>query len=182
MRFNRDVWRWGQWLFVLASLCLSVFYLMEPERQTFLKVLSHWRELVRSYLADAPAQGELASQSLLLKQGQPLLEYDALHFLGCDLAMESGQWQLVTYWDGELSETHYDAHFRLNSPTGATLLEEVRPVVTSALAITLPSDFYSVSQRGKVWLKLVDTNSGELVEPTFALPSASEDGWRLICS
>ena len=181
MHFN-SVRRWGQWLLVTVCMCLSAIYLLVPERQAFREALLPWYDFVISSWADAPLQAQLDPQALFLRNGRPLIEYNGLDFLGCDLALQFGQLNLVTYWAGSLPNLDYEVQLRISSPYGNHLVDYTQPLVTTMLSFDLPSAYYAASQRGQIWLKLMETVSGRSIEPTFALRPAEDNGWQPVCS
>jgi len=167
----------GQWLFVSAIIALSALYIAQPERQTFPQILLSWYQI----LTVAPYDEPPPQPALTITQ-HPLLEYDTLLFLGCDLTIQAGELRLVTQWAGDLPTAGYMAHFRFYAPNGSYLTTYTQPITIPMLNVPLPHEFYEASDYGQIWLQVMNPASGLVLPSNMALYLIEEDGWRKICS
>jgi hypothetical protein len=175
MRFNLDFKTWGAWLLVALMLVLSLYYLRAPERQLFGAQIAQWAQ-------GSPTGANLEAQTQMLTDGRPLIEYDGLNFLGCDLALHQGQAELITYWKGIRPEVNYTAQLRVQIYSTEGVVEYAQPITTSTLYWPLPKDYYFEMQRGDIWLRLVQSPSGDSIQPLWAWSHAAADDWLPICA
>lgn len=182
MRFIRELKSRGAWLLMALMLLVSLRYLNEPERQMFGAPMTQWGSGLVNVIIGSAADAQLQAQTQTLAYGRPLIEYDGLSFLGCDLALNKGQTELVTYWDGLRLDGHSNAQLRLHLLSTNGVIEYSQPVTASTLYWPLPKDYYSEMQRGDVWLRLIEASTNASLKPLSAVFQTPYADWFQICA
>jgi hypothetical protein len=177
---SRNLPQWMQGLLLLLCMGLCIIYLTEPARPVGLK---EWLGDLRS----AVGFGQPA-HSVLLESGaesfagaKPLIDYGNVQFLGCDLSLRDNRLYLVTHWWAQGGALPYSLVLRFVSPVSEVQRDVEQPIQESTLT-PLPADFYLAGQRGKVWLRLIFSDSGQLVPLQDSLLVPGRDGWIRVCN
>lgn len=169
--------RWAEWMLFLVCAGLSVTYWAEPTRDLSLSSLGSWVELGISRADDV---AWLKPGAAAMGGAKPLIDYGGLQFLGCDLSLRGNTVELVTFWRlGEPSASR-TLLLRLVLPeSGAPMIVE-QPLNAGALYAPLPANFYA-ARRGEVWLKVVQSSTGQSVSISDSLQPADANGWLRGC-
>ena len=177
---SRNLPRWIQWLLLLLCVGLCVVYLTEPARPVGLK---EWL----GSLGAAVGFGQPANSILLESEAKsfvgakPLVDYGNVQFLGCDLSLRDNRLYLVTHWQAQTETLPYGLALRFVSPVSKAQSDVSQPIQASTLT-PLPADFYVSGQHGKVWLRLIFSDSSQPVPLQNSLVLPDRDSWIRICN
>ena len=169
-----------QWLLLLLCVGLCVVYLTEPARPVSLK---EWLGSLWSAVGFSQPTSSvlLESEAESFVGAKPLVDYGNVQFLGCDLSLRDNRLYLVTYWQAQTGALPYDLALRFVSPVSEVQRDVVQSVQASTLT-PLPADFYVAGQRGKVWLRLIFSDSSQPVPLQDSLLLPSRDSWIHVCN
>jgi hypothetical protein len=172
---------WAQWAVVLFSLTLSAIYLAAPQRPpaAMLSALGQW---VPAALGRAGA-GEPALLPLVAgaSAAKPLARFGDLGFIGCDLSLKDGRPNLVTNWQPTPGGPSLDLNVRLEMPLQHEMVDIQMPLNGTQIETALPPAFFSGSARGKVWIQVIQRDTGQALAAAESLGLASSGGWSRIC-
>jgi hypothetical protein len=155
-----------QAVLVIICLGLGAVYVFDPVHRQTPGTVSQWVQHLAQAMGLRSNREEmlLAPDERVRAGAQPLIDFGAVQFLGCDRAMQSNQLSLVTYWRIAAASELKEVQLRFVLPDRST--HEVTQLLDRATLLTpVPDKFGASGQRGELWLNL---------------PSAG-DKWVRIC-
>lgn len=169
--------RWAEWMLSLLCVGLGVAYWAEPARGVVLTSLGSWVELGTSRADDV---AWLKPSAAAMAGAKPLIDYGDLRFLGCDLSLRGNTVELVTFWRRAEQTDSRALLLRFVLPeSGAPVIVE-QPLSADTLYTPLPANFYA-ARRGEVWLKVIQSSTGQSVSVSDSLQLADANGWIRVC-
>jgi len=155
-----------QLVLVIICLGLGAAYVIDPVHHLAPGTVSQWGLHLAQAMGFHSTQEEmlLAPDERVRAGAQPLMDFGAAQFLGCDRALQSDQMSLVTYWRIAASSELKEVQLRFVLPDRST--HEVTQLLDrTTLLAPIPDKFSANGQSGEIWLNL---------------PSAG-DKWVQIC-
>jgi hypothetical protein len=142
-----------QVILVIICLGLGAVYVFDPVHRQAPGTVSQWVQHLAQAIGFRSNQEEmlLAPDERVRAGAQPLMDFGAAQFLGCDRAMQSEQLLLVTYWRIVAAAEHKEVQLRFVRPDRST--HEVTQLLDRATLLTpVPDKFSASGQAGEIWL------------------------------
>jgi hypothetical protein len=140
---------------VIICLGLGAIYIFDPVHHQAFGTVSQWVQHLAHAVGLHPNLEEmlLAPDERVRTGAQPLMDFGAVQFLGCDRALQSDRMSLVTYWRIPTSAELKEVRLRFVLPDRST--HEVTRLLDSATLLTpVPDKFSAGGRSGEIWLNL----------------------------